>query len=189
MTHQRLRSIVFEEVRRSPRPRGVPWLRLMISAYRDPSTLVVIGLSALGGVAVAYAVFVPMADSLRPIAVAITGLLTLGPLLLPATNAFHYASILRRGEVSPAEVLAVTYLDPRQVLGRSIDELRNGVAAGELLIMATGDHVAFESDEAGASEIHLGTVLTAVIDPEKAELLFLIGDASGTNPVLVRRAQ
>ena len=132
------------------------------------------GLSVMGGVAVLYALVIPMSEVVRAIALVATILVTLWFLALPLLSAIHYASILRGAVVLPAEVSRVHNLQPREVIGKSVDSMKNGTAVGEVVMLGTGERMPFETDEPWARELQPGSRLNAVIDPERRKILMLV---------------
>jgi hypothetical protein len=173
---RKIAAAAYREVRRTAPPRPVHWSGLIVSAYSDRSILLVAGLTAMGMVAVVYALVVPMPPPVRVVALIVAVLLTIWFLGLPVLNARHYASVVRRGVVGSAVVRSVTYLRPREVVGKSVEAMRNGVAYGELELEGTSTPLHFESDESWARDLRPGSRLTAVTDPDRREILMLVRD-------------
>lgn len=174
MANSRLSTLVLAEVKRTPAPRQVPWTRLAVASYLEPSTLLILGLSAVPGFAFVYSWLSPGPDYVRLIALLLTGAATAWLLCVPLLNAFHYASVIRKALLADAEVVAVAYVPPREVTGKSIKALKNGVARGEVSAPSVGSgRYRFESDDPWAKELRPGTRLVAVIDVEAQEVRML----------------
>lgn len=171
---QKIAALVYREVRGSSSPRRVPWLGLIVSAYTERSALLVAGLTAMGLVAIAYALVLPMREPGRLVAVLAAALVTLWFLALPLLNARHYATIVRHGVVSSGVVRSVTYLGPREVLGKTVEAMRNGVAFGELEVEGSMAALHFETDEPWARELRPGARLMAVTDLGRQRVLLLV---------------
>jgi hypothetical protein len=173
MTHRRLSAFAWAEAQKPLESRRIAWLQLARAAYWDRSAALAFALSGLGVVAIVYAIVVPMPAVLRPLSIGAAVLLTAWFLVLPMLNARHFAAIARRGVMLSAHVASVRYLDPRETPGRSLAEMHNGRAAGELAIEGSGAHPTFESEEPWARDLHPGTAVTAVIDREDGSVMLL----------------
>jgi hypothetical protein len=177
-------DIVRATVRSVPDPpRPVSMGRLLRASYGSTVGKSMVGLALIGGVPVTAIGLISSQDDIGGLGIALFGLLfTIAFLVVPAVPARRAARAQQRGVRAVAEVITVDVRPPGS--RNTIDSIKHGFASGTWRVMHPmgSFETTFETDAPWVPELHVGSKVLLLVDPDRQRVGIQLGPVGGEPP-------